>query len=567
MDLDTKKLELLNTDFADACNNDHGISFDGKWLAISHNDESDPSSKSYKSAIFVLPIEGGVPRKITAEVPSFWHGWSPDGKQLTYCAERNGNYDVYTIGVEGGKETRLTSTEGLDDGPEYSPDGKYIYFNSYRTGHMQIWRMLANGKKPEQLTFDKYSNWFPHPSPDGKWIVYIAYIADQKQNHPFGKQVKLRLMNLETKEIKDITPEFLGGQGTINVPYNTIYMANAVMEGLESSSGITPETKRQLEGEVRFVRAFTYFYLVNFYGDVPLITSADYRTNAIASQVPPDDIYQAIINDLEQSGQLLDDTYRNSERTHPNRLAASALLSRVYFYQQQWDKAVTLTSEVIGSTSIYNLLEDINDVFQANSLEALWQIAPTNVGNTNEGNMFILTSSPVSSPWNPVYLKEELVSSFENQDKRALHWIGTFESDGTTFYYLYKYKIRLSSEQPTEYATVLRLAELYLIRAESYVRMGDFQGALADLNVIRNRAGLENFSGDSEQALLAAILQERQKEFFSEWGHRWLDLKRLSLANEVLSPGKEGWQETDVLYPIPQQELDKAPTLNQNSGY
>lgn len=218
LDLDTKKLELLNTDFADACNNDHGISFDGKWLAISHNDESDPSSKSYKSAIFVLPIEGGVPRKITSEVPSFWHGWSPDGKQLTYCAERNGNYDVYTIGIEGGKETRLTSTEGLDDGPEYSPDGKYIYFNSYRTGHMQIWRMLANGKKPVQLTFDKYSNWFPHPSPDRKWIAYIAYIADQKQNHPFGKQVKLRLMNLETNEIKDITPEFLGGQGTINVP-------------------------------------------------------------------------------------------------------------------------------------------------------------------------------------------------------------------------------------------------------------------------------------------------------------------------------------------------------------
>lgn len=395
-----------------------------------------------------------------------------------------------------------------------------------------------------------------------QWSVTTAagLSADEFEVNPFSTSLLGFYRN-------DIDPSNPANLSLWSSAYNTIYMANAAMEGLESSSGITPETKRQLEGEVRFVRAFTYFYLVNFYGDVPLITSADYRTNAIASQVPPDDIYQAIINDLEQSGQLLDDTYRNSERTHPNRLAASALLSRVYFYQQQWDKAVTLTSEVIGSTCIYNLLEDINDVFQANSLEALWQIAPTNVGNTNEGNMFILTSSPVSSPWNPVYLKEELVSSFENQDKRALHWIGTFESDGTTFYYPYKYKIRLSSEQPTEYATVLRLAELYLIRAESYVRMGDFQGALADLNVIRNRAGLENFSGDSEQALLAAILQERQKEFFSEWGHRWLDLKRLSLANEVLSPGKEGWQETDVLYPIPQQELDKAPTLNQNSGY
>src|SRR5690606_8768568 len=218
LDLLTKQLKLLNTGFADQCNNDHGISFDGKWLAISHNDKSDPSSKSYKSAIFVLPISGGEPRKITSKVPSYWHGWSPDGKTLTYCAERNGNYDVYTIALEGGEETRLTTDKALDDGPEYSPDGKYIYFNSYRSGHMQIWRMLADGDKPEQLTFDENSNWFPHPSPDGKWLVYIAYTSDQKQSHLFGKQVKLRLMNIKTKAIKDITPVFFGGQGTINVP-------------------------------------------------------------------------------------------------------------------------------------------------------------------------------------------------------------------------------------------------------------------------------------------------------------------------------------------------------------
>ncbi len=218
LDLETKDLELLDTDFVDQNNNDHGISADSKWLAISHNDVTDPSPKSYKSAIYVLPIEGGKPRKVTSEVPSYWHGWSPDGKRLAYCAERNGNYDVYTISVNGGKEKRLTTAEGLDDGPEYSPDGKYIYYNSYKSGHMQIWRMLANGRKQEQLTFDDNSNWFPHPSPDGKWIVYIAYTSDQKQNHLFGKQVKLRLMNLETNDIKDITPVFFGGQGTINVP-------------------------------------------------------------------------------------------------------------------------------------------------------------------------------------------------------------------------------------------------------------------------------------------------------------------------------------------------------------
>jgi TolB protein len=218
LDLISKKLTLLNTGFATECNNDHGISPDLKWLVVSHNDKSDPSPKSYKSAIYILPIDGGEPRRITSEVMSFWHGWSPDGKTLAYCAERNDNFDIYTIGVEGGKETRLTDAEGLDDGPDYSSDGKYIYINSYRTGHMQIWRMLADGSNPEQLTFDENSNWFAHPSPDNKWMVYIAYTSDEKQAHLFGKNVKMRLMNLETKEIKDITPVFYGGQGTINVP-------------------------------------------------------------------------------------------------------------------------------------------------------------------------------------------------------------------------------------------------------------------------------------------------------------------------------------------------------------
>lgn len=218
LDIKSKQLTPLDTGFADECNNDHGISPDNKWLAISHNDRTDPSTKSYKSAIYVLPIGGGTPRKVTTKVPSYWHGWSPDGKRLAYCAERNGNYDIYTIAVEGGKEKRLTSAEGLDDGPEYSPDGKYIYYNSYKSGHMQLWRMDTDGKNQEQLTFDENSNWFPHPSPDGKWIVYIAYTSDQKQNHLFGKRVKLRLMNLESREIKDITPVFFGGQGTINVP-------------------------------------------------------------------------------------------------------------------------------------------------------------------------------------------------------------------------------------------------------------------------------------------------------------------------------------------------------------
>ncbi|MFZ9302578.1 MAG: TolB family protein [Sediminibacterium sp.] len=218
LDLKSKIIKTINTAFADNSNNDHGISPDKKSLVISNFDTLDMAHGTYVSKIYTLPIEGGTPKLITKNTPSFWHGWSPDGKTLAYCAQRNGNFDIYTIPAVGGEETRLTSTEGLDDGPEYSPDGKYIYFNSYRTGHMQIWRMLADGSHPEQITFDENSNWFAHPSPDNKWIVYISYQSDEKQSHLFGRQVKLKLMDIQSKVIKDITPVFFGGQGTINVP-------------------------------------------------------------------------------------------------------------------------------------------------------------------------------------------------------------------------------------------------------------------------------------------------------------------------------------------------------------
>lgn len=216
IDREGKNKELINTGFATMCNNDHGISPDGKQLVLSNGIEVSPGS--YSSAIFILPITGGDPKKITEKTPSYWHGWSPDGKTLAFVGNRNNEYDIYTIPVTGGEEKQMTTSEGLDDGPEYSPDGKYIYYNSFQTGKMQIWRMRSDGGSPEQLTHDEYANWFPHPSPDGKYIVYISYIEDQKEGHPFGKDVKLRLMNLKNGKIKDLTEVFFGGQGTINVP-------------------------------------------------------------------------------------------------------------------------------------------------------------------------------------------------------------------------------------------------------------------------------------------------------------------------------------------------------------
>jgi TolB protein len=205
--------ELINTDFADKNNNDHGISPDGTQLVISHHINS-----AHTSMIYTLPIEGGIPTQITAKGPSYWHGWSPDGNTLAYCANRNNNYDIYSIPTLGGKETRLTTAEGLDDGPDYTYDGKYIYFNSVRTGNMKIWRMKTDGSEQEQMTFDACNDWFAHPSPDGKWAVMVTYISKvDPGNHPGNKNVCLRMMPLNGGQ-PEILFHLFGGQGTINVP-------------------------------------------------------------------------------------------------------------------------------------------------------------------------------------------------------------------------------------------------------------------------------------------------------------------------------------------------------------
>ena len=205
------KPEALDTGFAVRCNNDHGISPDSSQLAI-----SDQSQEDHQSLVYVLPLAGGTPRRLTKNSPSYWHGWSPDGSTLVFVGERNGDFDIYAIPVAGGQEARLTTATGLDDGPEYSPDGRYIYFNSERTGHMQIWRMRADGAEQEQLFSDDYNNWFPHISPDGKYLVFLTY-ERSVNGHPENKDVMLRLMTLADKKIKVMTRLF-GGQGTINVP-------------------------------------------------------------------------------------------------------------------------------------------------------------------------------------------------------------------------------------------------------------------------------------------------------------------------------------------------------------
>jgi len=173
-------------------------------------------SQERHSLIYLLPVSGGTPRRITKPGPSYWHGWSPDGTTLAYCAERNGEFDIFSIPASGGEEVRLTTAKGLDDGPDYTADGQWIYFNSERGGTMQVWRMRSDGSRQEQVTADELNNWFPHPSPDGKWLVFLSYEGNVK-GHPENKDVTLRIMPLGGGKI-EVLAKLFGGQGTINVP-------------------------------------------------------------------------------------------------------------------------------------------------------------------------------------------------------------------------------------------------------------------------------------------------------------------------------------------------------------
>ena len=354
--------------------------------------------------------------------------------------------------------------------------------------------------------------------------------------------------------------------------YSIIYMTNAMLEGLGNSSNVSAELSDQLEGEARFIRAFTYFYLVNLYGDLPLILSTNYKENQLASRMSKNDIYLQIVNDLEVAMALLPSEYTTGERTQVNKYAAIALSARVHLFLKDWEKAIDLSAMVIDASSTYELLNNINDVFLANSREAIWQISPIGGGGgltqTNEGSLFII--HPVFSFLASIKLRPSFATTFEGEDLRFQNWIGYHE--GEDAFFAYKYKIWNSSEFPIEeYSMVLRFAEQYLIRAEAYAQTGNLAEAIKDIAIIQQRAGLSPVSETkpniSQEELLNLIMEERRKELFAEWGHRWFDLKRTDNAGGKLSDIKPLWETTDFLYPIPSEERRKNPNLSQNEGY
>lgn len=403
----------------------------------------------------------------------------------------------------------------------------------------------------------------------GGWQNSVTALASLSADECTG----LSITNLTYTEFEEneIMPSNTRNLEVWSSAYNIIYMTNSMLEGLENSKDLTEEIRIQLEGEAKFVRAFSYFYLVNLYGPVPLLLSTDYQINARAASNSKEEVYGQILKDLQEAIGVLADDYKEGERTYINRFAAMALLSRVNLYQQNWTAAENWSSQVIAETGKFEIMEDLNEVFLANSREAIWQLSPVGNGDTstqtNEGAIFII--HPTSPSASLLKLNDDLVGSFESQDKRLAYWIDIHE--GINAYYPYKYKDRNSTNNLTEYSMVLRLAEQYLIRAEARAMLDNLPGAIADLNSIRSRADipaiLETDPTLTKEILLELILNERRIELFTEWGHRWLDLKRTENTSEVLAPKKPLWQDTDVLYPVPEQERLKNANLGQNPGY
>lgn len=358
--------------------------------------------------------------------------------------------------------------------------------------------------------------------------------------------------------------------------YQQIYRANAILEGVENAPALSPTLTQRLKGEALFFRAFAHFYLVNLFGDVPLILTTDYRQNASIARISTDTIYKQIVSDLKLAeGWLSEDYLENNntivttEKTRLNRFAATAMLARVYLYEKDWANAESAATRVIDQTARYGL-PSLDDVFLKNSPEAIWQLSD-GLRNTYDAESFFMSASYET----PLYaaLPVRFVNAFPANDQRKARWIGLLTSSKGSFYYPAKYKTPSALPPVTEYSMVLRLGEQYLIRAEARAQQGRITGAnsaASDLFMIRDRAGLTGTTATDKPGMLLAIEAERYFELFTEWGHRWLDLKRTNRADAVLGPLKgTSWQTTDQLYPIPQVQLNNNPAMAdaQNPGY
>jgi hypothetical protein len=347
--------------------------------------------------------------------------------------------------------------------------------------------------------------------------------------------------------------------------YKAIYVANAILEGVSGSEGISQRFKNQASAEAKFIRAFCYFYLVNVYGDVPLVLRTDVAQNTNMGRTATADVYSQILEDLKFAQLNLPSDYSNSNgsRTRANKWIATAMLARVYLYNRNWAEAEAEAGSIISNSSQFALSPNLNTVFSPTSSEAIWQLYNDNSGYTWYASEVL--PNPVTQI--PTYFfTSSLLSAFEAGDKRKAAWTATTDYSGSAYTYPYKYQ-SLNSGANTEYYTILRLPEQFLIRAEARAQQNNIQGAREDILFIRNRAGLQHTMAADKDAMLLAIEQERRIELNTEWGHRWLDLKRTGRINTVLGAAKPTWKPSAALFPVPNAQRTLNRNLTQNPGY
>ena len=363
--------------------------------------------------------------------------------------------------------------------------------------------------------------------------------------------------------------------------YKYIYQANAIIEGLAGANGVSKEAREVYTGEAKFLRALNYFYLVNLFGNVPLVTMTDAQQSAVLPRARETAVYAQMIADLRDAGTALQSSFGRSDSLSSNRIratqwAAGALLARVYLYQKNWSDAETKSSAVINSGR-FNLADSLNTAFLTSSNETILQFQPAgSLYNSGEGGLFLPLGPGLKPPY-PV--STSLLNSFETGDARKLYWLKAVTVAGQLYYYPYKYKVYQGGPPFTEYNIVLRLSEQFLVRAEARAQMGRLAEATDDLNTIRRKANLNPLPGSlTQQQVLQAIERERQAELFAEWGHRWFDLKRcpsqvfptdttLKRADDILITKTTSWQPYKKYWPIPTTEIIQNSTLVQNVGY
>ncbi len=346
--------------------------------------------------------------------------------------------------------------------------------------------------------------------------------------------------------------------------YTQVYGANAIIEGVAHSQSLDAALRDRLTGEALFIRALVHFYLVNLYGDVPYVTTTDYEVNRLVARMPEEEVYQHIMIDLNEAITLLRDEYPSPERVRANKAVAQALLARAYLYHGDWAQASDMASAVINNP-VYQWEPDLEKVFLMECTSAIWQLMPKQVGdNATEGSTFIFESGPPPR----VALSAALAASFEPGDLRRQYWVKEITDGTNIWYHANKYRQNSNTGISLEYSVVFRLAEQYLIRAEARARLGELSNAKEDLNFIRHAAGLPDTTAVIPDDVIEAILEERRHELFTEYGHRFFDLKRTGMLDEVLSPSKPGWNHNDQYWPIPNNELLTNPSLYpQNPGY